>query len=177
VQAAEHALCAAHEQFNAARAALYPQFTLSGSVGPDAKGLENWFQLPGSLLWNVIGGITQPLLNGRTLKTQKEITRLQEDVVFLLFKQTILHAGNEVSKTLASIHFLKQQAGYQKEQVEALKKAYEYSQELLVSGFATYLDVLSAQNNVLSSEIALYNTYNSIIQQKIILYRALGGGV
>ena len=110
----------AHEQFNAARAALYPQLPLSGSVGPDAKGLENWFNLPSSLLWNVIGGLTQPVLNGRTLKTQKEIARLQED--------------------------------------------------------ATYLDVLSAQNSVLSSELALYSTYNTIIQQKIILYRALGGG-
>jgi len=59
VQAAEYALCAAHEQFNAARAALYPQLTLSGSAGPDAKGLENWFNLPSSLLWNVIAGLTQ----------------------------------------------------------------------------------------------------------------------
>jgi outer membrane protein TolC len=82
----------------------------------------------------------------------------------------------EVSNVLASIRFITQQAAYQKEQVEALKKAYEYSQELLVNGYATYLDVLSAQNSVLSSELALYSTYNTIIQQKIILYRALGGG-
>jgi len=176
VQAAEYALCAAHEQFNAARAALYPQLTLSGSVGPDAKGLENWFNMPGSLLWNVIGGLMQPVLNGRTLKTQKEITLLQEDAAYLSFKQTLLNAGNEVSNALASIQFISQQAAYQREQVEALKKAYEYSQELLVNGYATYLDVLSAQNSVLSSELALYSTYNTIIQQKVILYRALGGG-
>ena len=149
VQAAEYALCAAHEQFNAARAALYPQLTLSGSIGPDAKGLDNWFNLPGSLLWNVIGGLTQPVLNGRTLKTQKEIAQLQEDAAFLSFKQTLLNAGNEVSNALASIHFITQQAAYQKEQVDALKKAYEYSQELLINGYATYLDVLSAQNSVL----------------------------
>ena len=176
VQMAEYALCATHEQFNAARAALYPQLTLSGSVGPDAKGLENWFNMPGSLLWNMIGGLTQPVLNGRTLKTQKEIARLQEDAAYLSFKQTLLNAGNEVSNSLASIRFISQQAAYQHEQVESLKKAYEYSQELLVNGYATYLDVLSAQNSVLSSELALYSTYNAIIQQKIILYRALGGG-
>ena len=176
VQAVEYALCSAHEQFNAARAAMYPQFTLTGSIGPDAKGLENWFNLPGSLLWNVIGGLTQPILNGRTLKTQKNIAELQEDAVFLSFRQTLLSAGNEVSNALASIRYITQQADYQKEQVESLKKAYEYSQELLVNGYATYLDVLSAQNNVLSSELALYSTYNTIIQQKIILYRALGGG-
>jgi len=176
VMAAEYALCAAHEQFNAARAALYPQLTLTGSAGPDAKGLDNWFNMPGSLLWNVIGGLTQPVLNGRTLKTQKEIAQLQEDVSFLIFKQTLLDAGNEVTNALASIRFVSQQAAYQFEQVEALKKAYEYSQELLVNGYGTYLDVLSAQNSVLSSELALYSTYNDIIQQKIILYRALGGG-
>jgi len=176
VQAAEYALCASHEQFNAARAALYPQLTLSGAIGPDAKGLENWFNLPGSLFWNVVGGLTQPVLNGRTLKTQKEIARLQEDAAYLSFKQTLLNAGNEVSNALASIRFASQRATFQQEQVGALKKAYEYSQELLVNGYATYLDVLSAQNNVLSSELALYSTYNSIIQQKIILFRALGGG-
>jgi outer membrane protein TolC len=173
---AEYTLCAAHEQFNAARAALYPQITLSGTVGLDAKGLENWFNLPGSALWNVIAGLTQPILNGRTLKTQKEIARLQEDAAFLSFKKTLLNAGAEVSNALASIRFTAQQVGYQQEQVEALKKAYAYSQELLINGYATYLDVLSAQNNVLSTQLALYATCNTIIQQKILLYRALGGG-
>ncbi|MCL1942360.1 MAG: TolC family protein [Candidatus Azobacteroides sp.] len=176
VQAAEFTLRAAHEEFNAARAAMYPRLTLTGSVGPDAKGLANWFNMPGSLLWNAVAGLTQPIFNGRTLKTQKEVARLQEDAAFISFKQTLLNAGNEVSNALASIRFVTQQAAYQKEQVDALKSAYEYSQELLVSGYATYLDVLSAQNSVLSSELSLYSTYNTIIQQKIILYRALGGG-
>jgi len=176
VQAAEFALRSAHEQFNAARAAMYPQLTLTGSVGPDAKGLANWFDMPASLLWNVLAGLTQPILNGRTLKTQKEVARLQEDAAFISFKQTLLNAGNEVSNALASIRFISRQAAYQKEQVDALKKAYEYSQELLVNGYGTYLDVLSAQNSVLSSELSLYSTYDNIVQQKIILYRALGGG-
>ena len=177
VQAAEYALCSAHEQFNAARAAMYPQLTLTGSAGPDAKGLANWFTLPGSLFWNVAAGLTQPVLNKRMLKTQTEVARLQEDAAFISFRQTILDAGSEVSNALASIHFITQQAAYQKEQVEALNKAYEYSQELLVNGYATYLDVLSAQNSVLSGELSLCATYNSIIQQKILLYRALGGGI
>jgi len=81
-----------------------------------------------------------------------------------------------VSGALASILFTTQQAVWQQEQVESLKKAYDFSQELLINGYATYLDVLSAQSNVLSSELALYSTYNTIIQQKITLYRALGGG-
>ena len=176
VQAAEYALRSAHEQFNVARAAMYPQLTLSGSVGPDAKGLANWFNMPGSLLWNAVAGLTQPILNGRTLKTQKEVAKLQEDAALISFKQSLLNAGNEVSNALASIHFTAQQAKYQIEQVEELKKAFEYSKELLVNGYGTYLDVLSAQNSVLSSELSLYSTYNIIIQQKIILYRALGGG-
>lgn len=176
VQVAELAMRAAHEQFNVSRSAMYPQFILSGAVGPDAKGIANWFNLPGSLFWNAVAGLTQPVLNGRTLKTQKEIARLQEESALLNFKQSLLTAGNEVSNALASIRFSSQQVEFQKEQVESLKKAYEYSQELLVNGYATYLEVLSAQNSVLSSELALYNTYNTIVQQKITLYRALGGG-
>lgn len=176
VQAAELSLRAAHEQFNVARSAMYPQFILSGAIGPDAKGIDNWFNLPGSLFWNAVAGLMQPVLNGRTLKTQKEVARLQKESALLNFKQSLLTAGNEVSNALASIRFSSQQAVFQKEQVDALKKAYEYSQELLVNGYATYLEVLSAQNSVLSSELALYNTYNTIVQQKITLYRALGGG-
>jgi NodT family efflux transporter outer membrane factor (OMF) lipoprotein len=176
VQAAEYALRASHEQFNIAKAAMYPQLTLGGDIGTESKSITNWFNLPGSLLWNTIAGLTQPILTGRTLKTQKEIARLQEDAALISFRQSLLTAGSEVSNALANIHFISKQAEYQKEQVDELAKAYEYSQELLVNGYATYLDVLSAQNNVLSTELALYNTYNNVIQQKIILYRALGGG-
>lgn len=176
VQAAEYALVSSHELFNSAKASMYPQLTLSGAVGFQARDITQIFNLPGAFFWNLLGGLTQPLFNGRQLKTQKEITRLQESASFITFKQTLLNAGNEVSTTLSNIHFYTQQSEYQREQVENLQKAYEYSQELLVDGYATYLDVLSAQTNVLSSVITLYNTYNSIIQQKITLYRALGGG-
>jgi NodT family efflux transporter outer membrane factor (OMF) lipoprotein len=176
VQAAEYALRSSHEAFNVSRAAMYPQLILSAGGGTEAKSIANWFNLPGSLFWNAVAGLTQPVFNGRTLKTAREIARLQEDASLLNFKQTLITAGNEVSTALSGIRFTTRQAGFQKEQVEALKKAYEYSQELLVNGYATYLEVLSAQNSVLSSELSLYSTYNSIVQQKITLYRALGGG-
>jgi len=176
VQAAEYALRASHEQFNVAKAAMYPQFTLAGSIGTESKNIANWFMLPGSMFWSAVAGLAQPILNGRTLKTQKEVARLQENAALLTFRQSLLNAGSEVSNALATIRFTAQQAEYQKEQVEALDKAYEYSQELLVNGYATYLDVLASQNSSLASELSLYNTYNNLIQQKITLYRALGGG-
>ncbi|MGL6022558.1 MAG: efflux transporter outer membrane subunit [Chitinophagaceae bacterium] len=176
VQAAEYALISSHELFNAAKASMYPQLVLSGNIGFQARDIAQVFSLPGAFFWNVLGGLTQPLFNARQLKTQKEITRLQESASFISFKQTLLNAGNEVSTILSNIHFYTKQSEYQREQVENLQKAYEYSQELLIDGYATYLDVLSAQSNVLSSVLNLYNTYNMIIQQKITLYRALGGG-
>lgn len=176
VLAAEYALRAAHEQFNVATADMYPQLSLTGSFGTEATGIANWFNLPGSIFWSAVAGLTQPIFNGRTLRTQREVAKLQESAALLTFKQTLLNAGEEVSNALASIRYLQQQAVYQKAQVDALKKAYEYSQELLMNGYATYLDVLNAQNSELSTELSLYNTYNSIIQQKITLYRALGGG-
>ena len=176
VQEAEYTLRSAHEAFNVAKAAMYPKLALTADGGTDAKTIANWFNLPGSFFWSTVAGLTQPIFNGRALKTQKEIARLQEDASLLNFKQTLINAGYEVSNALATIRYTTQQANYQKEQVDALKKAYEYSQELLVNGYANYLEVLSAQNSVLSSELSLYNTYNTIVQQKITLYRALGGG-
>lgn len=176
VLAAEYALRASHEQFNVATAAMYPQLSLTGVFGTEATGIANWFNLPGSIFWSAVAGLTQPIFNGRALRTRREIAKLQETAALLTFKQTLLNAGSEVSNALASMHYLQQQATYRKQQVDALKTAYKYSQELLMNGYATYLDVLNAQNNELSTELSLYNTYNNIIQQKITLYRALGGG-
>ncbi|MTK63241.1 MAG: TolC family protein, partial [Methanobacterium sp.] len=133
---------------------MYPQLTLNGSVGAESKKIADWFSLPGSLFWSVVGGLTQPIFSGRTLKTQKEVARLQKEAALRSFKQSLLTAGNDVSNALANIRYASQQAAFQKEQVEALEKAYEYSQELLVNGYANYLEVLSAQNSELSSELS-----------------------
>lgn len=176
VMAAEYTLRASHEQFNVAKAAMYPNLTLSGSIGAESLKVDNWFNLPSSLFWNAVAGLTQPVFNGRALRTEKEVARLQNEEAYLAFRQQVLLATSEVSNALLKCNTTSQRAIFQKEQYQALAKAYEYSQLLLVRGYASYLDVLTAQSGVFSTQISLYDTYLEIMKQKIELYRALGGG-
>ncbi len=82
----------------------------------------------------------------------------------------------EVSNALFAIESDRQLAKLQYSQCKALNKAYEYSVEMMVNGYATYLDVLSAQEGVFNARIALINSTQNIINDQIELYRALGGG-
>lgn len=175
VMASENALRAAHWQFNEARASLYPALTLNGQFGSEAMEIKNWFD-PKSLLWSVVGGLTQPLFNGRALRTQRNVAELQKDASLLNFQNQLLVAGAEVSNSLLRVKYTMEKAESQKEQVMALTNAYDYSQDLLKSGFATYLDVLAAQTGLFATELDLYQTYYDVLEQKIELYRALGGG-
>ncbi len=176
VMAAEHSLQAALHGYNSAVAAQYPSLTLSGNISTDAAQFSQWFAMPSSLIWGVLGGLAQPILNGRALKTQKEVAYMDYEIAEVEFRRAVLQAGMEVSNTLYAIHSDKEQARLQLQQYTALDKAYEYSLELMISGYATYLDVLTAQEGVFNAQITLINNALDIALDHIELYRALGGG-
>lgn len=176
VRQAEFSLRAAHESFNMSKAAMYPSLTLSGQVGSEAADITNWFAMPTSLFWTVVGGLTQPIFAGRQLKTAKEVASLQKDQALLGFQSTLLNAAQEVSNAYLSCNSSAAALEMQQQQVDALRKALDYSEDLMVRGYATYLDVLAAQSALFASELSICDSYLSAMSQKIDLYRALGGG-
>ncbi|MNE80693.1 Cation efflux system protein CusC precursor [compost metagenome] len=125
---------------------------------------------------NVVTGLTQPLFNGRQIRTRFEIAKASQEQAYLQFEQSLLNAGNEVSNALAQYNNETAKLTIREKQVDALKKAADYSDELLTYGLVNYLEVLTAKDNALNTELNLidnkYQQYNAIIQ----LYRALGGG-
>ncbi|MDE7355208.1 MAG: TolC family protein [Rikenellaceae bacterium] len=175
VMAAEQSLRASHYRFNVAKASMYPSLTIGGSVGVESVKIKEWFD-PESLFWNAVGGLVAPIINARALRTQKEVAKLQNEESLLAFKAAILNAGMEVSNAVAQCRSTARQVEIQSKQTEALAKSYEYSQMLLVRGYATYIDVLVAQTGLFNSQIALNTTSYNAIAQRIELYRALGGG-
>ncbi|MEG1935287.1 MAG: TolC family protein [Rikenellaceae bacterium] len=175
VRTAEFKMRAAHESFNMAKASMYPSLKISGQIGFEGMEIEKWFD-PKSLFWNVVGGITEPLFNGRALRTQKNIAALQKEDSYLEFRLNLLNATSEVSNAILQTKSSAEKAKYTKLQCEALNNAFNYSIELFERGYGTYLDVLSAQNGLFSSELSLYDSYLEVANQKIELYRALGGG-
>lgn len=171
VRASEMNYRAKHELWNVARASLYPSLAIS------ATGNMTDIISGHSLVLNLLGGLTQPIFNGRKLRAQKEIAQKEAEIAELEFRKTVLIAAAEVNNSLTSVIKTGEQTRTQMRQLEALEKAYEYSEELFVNGYATYLDVLVAQTGVFTVQMSLIDTYLANLTARIELYRALGGGV
>ncbi len=176
VLAAEHSLKSALEGFNSAKAAMYPSLNITGNISTDAAQISQWFAMPGSLLYGVFAGLTQPIFQGRALRTQKDVAYQEYQISAINFQESVLSAGTEVSNLLSALKADKEKVIYMTKQTIALDKAYEYSVELLINGYANYLDVLSAQEGLFNSKIALIMGLQECINDNIDLYRALGGG-
>lgn len=170
VRAAENKYRAAHEMWNVSRAAMYPSLTISAQGAVNALFSGHFGTL------DLLAGLTAPIWNGRKLRTQKEVADLTAQQARLAFYQTVLRAGQEVSDALATQLKTREMASAQVVQLRSSRLAYDYSMELFVNGYATYLDVLVAQTSVFNIELALVETYLQNLSARIELYRALGGG-
>ena len=112
---------------------------------------------------------------GQNIATLKA-AKAQQQQALNSFQYTLLSAGAEVSSALVTITKQKEAHEQIVKQVEKMKKAVEYNQDLMLLSTTTYLEVLNAQQSLLSSQIALVNNELQNNQAAINLYQALGGG-
>ncbi len=175
VMAAEYGLIQSFELTNVAKSSLYPSLTLTASGGLQSLELDNLLNA-NSLFATLVGGLTQPLLNQRKLKTQKEVAIAQQEQSLLQFKKALLVAGSEVSNALFTYESETKKFVFKKNEVEALRTAEANSEELLKNGYANYLDLLTARQSALSAELNLITNKLSQLSATVELYRALGGG-
>ena len=160
---------------NAARANFYPAITLGGTMGWHSTG--GILKDPYSFLMSAIGSITQPLFNRGVNITNLKVAKAQYEQSLITFQKTILLAGNEVNNVLAAGKNGQQKLIHRKQQVEENQKAVENSTYLMQYGSASYLEVLIAQNTLLQAELQYTADWFKLIQGKINLYKALGGGI
>jgi NodT family efflux transporter outer membrane factor (OMF) lipoprotein len=158
-----------------ARAAFFPSITLSGSAGwSNNNGI---IVDPGKFLWNVLGSLTQPIFARGSIKANYKIQKLTEEDMQKKYVQTVIDAGNEVNEALADCQAARDKHQYYHRQVEVLHDAYIGTHELMDNGKANYLEVLTAQESLLSAQLnEVSNMYNGA-QAVIALYIALGGGI
>ncbi|SFN67450.1 efflux transporter outer membrane subunit [Salegentibacter flavus] len=175
VIAAEYNLVNAFELTNVARSNFYPSLSLSAGGGFQSLELDELFNA-NSLFANLAGSLMQPVLNGRKIRTQFEVAEAQQEDALLNFKYTILNAGKEVSDALYNYEASTEKIDILNKEYNAYADASEYSEELLNNGFANYLEVLTARENALNSQLNLINAEFSKLQAMVDLYRALGGG-
>lgn len=176
VKSAELALQDANAKVGIAKASLYPSLTITAAGGVNAFEASNWFSIPTSLFGTVAGGLTQPLINGKRLKTQYDVATIQREKAVINFRQSVLVATAEVADALVKIEKIEEQNTQLSTRVNTLQSAISQSDMLFKNGMATYLEVIIAQGNLLQSELELVSLKKARLDADIDLYRSLGGG-
>jgi outer membrane protein, multidrug efflux system len=176
VRAAEFGLRAANARVGAAQANLYPGLNITAGGGLDAFKVSNWFSIPNSLFGLASGVILQPILEGRQLKTQLEEAKIAREQAVIAFRQSVLNAIGEVSDALVTRAQLQQQEQIADYRLSTLKLAIGHAQLLFKSGLADYLEVITAQGNLLQSELDVASIKREQLSAVVELYRSLGGG-
>lgn len=174
VREAEYALAEAFYATNAARSAFYPTISLSGSAGWTNSGatLTN----PAGWLLNALGSLVQPLLNQGNNIANLRIAEARQEEALLLFRQSLLDAGAEVNNALVQWQTARKRMEIDKKQILNLKAAIWNTRLLMKHGGANYLEVLTAQQNLLQAELMQASDQYEEIQGVISLFHALGGG-
>ncbi|MGN8994182.1 TolC family protein [Bacteroides clarus] len=175
VKSAELSLASAFYSTNAARSAFYPSITLSGTAGW-TNSAGNMIINPGKLLLSAVGALTQPLFNKGLNIAQLKIAKAQQEEAKLAFQQALLNAGSEVNNALTQVQTARGKTELRTRQITSLENAVRSTQLLMQHGTSTYLEVLTAQQSLLSAQLTQVADRFDEIQGIINLYQALGGG-
>lgn len=172
---AEMALAAAYYSTSQARSAFYPNITLSGSAGW-TNALGQVVSNPGGWILSALGSLTQPIFRRGKLISNLRISKDEEQIAKLNYKQVLLNAGQEVNDALYAIESSRRDLTYHKMQREELKRTVHTSELLYRTNNATYLELLTASQSLLSAELNVAADRFAYLQSVITLYNALGGG-
>ena len=175
IRMANHAMAEAFYNTQAARAAFFPSITLTGSAGWTNSG-GGMVVDPGKLLLSFVGQLTQPIFARGKLKANLKINQLTQEDLQKKYVQTVIDAGNQVNEAMADCQAAREKYGYYHRQVEVLYDAYAGTHELMDNGKASYLEVLTAQESLLSAQLSEASNMYKGAQAVIALYIALGGG-
>ncbi len=173
VHNAEMELASCFHDVQTARSRFYPNITIGVSA---AFTNNNGGLNPGKWLTSLFGSLTQPIFQRGALIAGLKASKLQYEQAFNTWQNTILKAGNEVSNALVNYNKYDDNAKLENQRVEALSKAVDATISLYHSKGTTYLEVLTAQTQLLSAQLALATDDFNKMQSVVSLYTALGGG-
>ena len=176
VRSQELALTIANANVGINKAQMYPALRITAEGGVNSFKASNWFNIPASLFGVVGGSLVQPLLDHKELKTNYEVAKVNREKTVIQFRQSVLVAVGEVSDAMVKIEKLKAQQTIAADRLKTLQHAISNSNLLFQNGMANYLEVITAQSNVLQSELELASIKRSELSAVSELYKALGGG-
>lgn len=177
VEAAERNLAVAYYATSSARAAFYPGLTIS-AAGGFTNLLGSFVKNPGDWFYQLAGSLVAPIFSRGQNIARLEAAKAQQKQAMNNFEYALMSAAAEVSDALVVYAKSGEKEKYLQQQVDNLSKAAEYSMDLLRYNQpgTTYLDVLTAQSNLLQTEMNAISSRLAQAQAVVNLYQALGGG-
>jgi outer membrane protein TolC len=169
-------LSAAFESKESAELALKPSIVLSGILGVQGFQPAYLFQLPASMAYQFLGGITTPWLNRSAIKADILRSDAQWKAQDLAYQNALVKGYLEWDTQVKSLTYLQTQQQLKQREVLLTKGAISTVGTLFLTANASYLEVLTAQQNALRSELELLEISRNQWMRAINLYRVLGGG-
>jgi NodT family efflux transporter outer membrane factor (OMF) lipoprotein len=175
IQQAELELAAAKTDVLAARAAFLPTLTFDPYVGMNAFRLNVLFD-PASFAWGFVAGLMAPIYDHNRIKAGYGLANANNKIAIYQYQKILLSSYGEVNTILKGINYNNDAFRLKQEEVKALSSAVATANDLYMTGYATYLEVVTAQKGVLEAELQLTGVKKQLFQSVIDLYHALGGG-
>jgi len=172
---AEQDLAAATAYIGVAEAQRFPQFSLNGIAGGAGFQLNSVSTGPFAT-FGASGTLTGPLFNATALGFQVKVSEAETKQALAKYQNAILTAFKEVEDALIAVQKTREQREAQEAQVAALQSALNFADKRYRGGFASYLDVLTAQRDLFQAELGLASTRQQNLLSVVQLYKALGGG-
>jgi len=176
VKQAELELVAAKLDVKVARAEFYPSLDISAAVGVQAFKPSYLFTFPESILYSLAGDLAAPLINRNAIKAEFSSANARQLQALYNYDKTILNAYLEVSNQLSKIENLQKGFDLKSQQVDALNKSIDVSNDLFKSARVDYFEVLMTQRDALESKLELIDTKKEQLNAAVHVYRDLGGG-
>jgi outer membrane protein, multidrug efflux system len=172
---AEHTLKAANANIGAARAAFFPRITLTSSIGTTSAQLSELFRA-GTGVWSFSPQITVPIFTGGQLSGELDAAKISKQIEIANYQKAIQTAFREVSDALVGVSNYTKQIDAETKLAEVQQRRFQLANARYRQGEDSYLNVLSAQQDLYSAQQGLLQARYNKFASQIALYKALGGG-
>ena len=175
IRAAEQALIAANANIGVAKAAYFPQLSLSGLLGGQSTQLSSLFSGPHST-WSFVPQLSQPIFTAGRLKSNVRLAEAERDSALIQYEKTIQTAFSEVSNALIAHQRTRESRVEQEKLVLALQDRTRLAYVRYRGGVDTQLNALDADRDLFQAELSLAQIRLGELLSVVQLYKALGGG-
>ncbi|MGY3214662.1 TolC family protein [Mucilaginibacter sp. HD30] len=176
IRQAEFELAAAKLDVNVARKEFYPSLNISAAVGIQAFDASYLVKFPASILWNLVGEVTAPLVNRNAIKAEYLNANAAQQQALYKYQRTVLNAYMEVATELSRIDNLEKSYDLKSRQVGALTRSIDIANDLFKFARADYFEVLMTQRDALESKLEMVETRKAQLIATSNIYKFLGGG-